>query len=148
MSQHDSNVMSVAPLSYVEEGLWEEFLGDREKFFKRGAVVRIVLPDDFDMARVPGLVAEITDRHAVFRSSYQIGETGPARHVLDRYEHPVGDHRPAGPARSAHADSLLPGDLVNVWLSPGPQGEHTLSFGVHEIVTDNWSCARLSAEVG
>jgi Condensation domain len=41
----------------------------------------------------------------------------------------------------------MPGHLFRAWVSPGLGEPRSVSFGLHEMITDNLSCARLSAEV-
>jgi hypothetical protein len=137
-------------LSFTELSAWHEFTRDPETFFKRGAVVTVKLPAGTHADKVRSVVAEISARHEIFRTSYHAPGGRPARDVLPRCEHGVAESRPPGPGRAPAAGGdarLMPGDLFRAWVSPGLSEPRSVSFGLHEMITDNLSCARLPAEV-
>jgi hypothetical protein len=143
---------SVRPdiLSFTELSAWHEFTHDPETFFKRGAVVTVKLPAGTHADQVRSVVGAISARHEIFRTSYHAPGGRPARRVLPLGEHGVGDSRRPDPVAAPASDgdaSLLPGDLFRAWVSPGLDEPRSVSFGLHEMITDNLSCARLSAEV-
>jgi hypothetical protein len=137
-------------LSFTELSAWHEFTRDAETFFRRGAVVTVKLPEGTHADKVRSVVGEISARHDIFRTSYHAPGGRPARHVLPLCEHGVGESRPPGPAAAPAGGGdarLMPGDLFRAWVSPGLGEPRAISFGLHEMITDNLSCARLSAEV-
>jgi len=138
-------------LSFTELSAWHEFTRDPETFGKRGAVVTVKLPEGTRADQVRSVVGEISARHEIFRTSYHAPGGRPARRVLPFCEHKVAESRPpalaAAPADGGDA-RLMPGDLFRVWVSPGLGEPRSISLGLHEMITDNLSCARLSAEVG
>ena len=146
-----ADALPAGPLSYREQAAWNEFSTDRETFFKRGAVLAVDLPPSLDAAAVGDLVEAVCARHAIFRTAYDTTAGRPVRHVLPSYPHVVaaaGESGQSGEAaQGAHGSCLLPDDLVRIRSAPGPHGGTTLSFGLNEMITDTWSCARLRAEV-
>jgi hypothetical protein len=143
-----ADALPAGPLSYREQAAWNEFGTDRETFFKRGAVLAVDLPPGLDASGVRELVEAVCARHAIFRTAYDTTGGRPLRHVLPSYPHAVAAADDAGePAPGAHGSCLMPDDLVRIRSAPGPQGGTKLSFGLNEMITDTWSCARLRAEV-
>ena len=140
--------VDVTPLSFSEEAAWEEFRTDPQTFFSRRGAFAADVPAGVDDARVPEVVERVCARHEILRTAFEPGAGRPVRRVLPGYQHAVTVADEVGePGVGRSATRLAPEDLVGIWLTPGPAGGRRLTFGLNEMITDPWSCARLRAEV-
>lgn len=133
------------PLSYAEQQAYEEFRRDPTTFFRRGAVLAVDLPEGLGRTDLTRLVHSACSRHDVLRTAFDTVGGVPTRTVLPVHRPVVRDGPPGGLGGSR--DHLLPEDLVRVWAARGPHGGPRLTLGLHEMVSDPWSCARLRAEL-
>src|SRR5580658_2394095 len=135
-------------ISFTEENAWNEYGEDPALFYKRGAVLSANLPRGAGIEDARAILANISDRHEIFRTGYDANGGSPARHVLPSFAHTVREADEAVyPMMGSTSGTLTPDDLARVWLTPGPDGGKTLAIDFNEILTDSWSCARLQPEL-
>jgi hypothetical protein len=138
---------ATGPLSFSEEAAWNEYVTDPKLFFMRGAVLSADLAPGAGLKEARKVLADISARHEIFRTAYDVTAGRPARQVLPAYQHKVMEaDAPVYPVMG-NTSALSPDDLARVWLTPGGDGRMRLTIDMNEMITDSWSCARLHPEL-
>jgi hypothetical protein len=149
MSILDDRDTVLAPISYCEEAAWHEFVTDKFTFFNRLFEFKVTLPLGAGMVLARELMARITARHEILRTTFRSSGGGVVRHVLPSYEHQIIEAEE--PDFSVHPDpgqtELTPADLVTIWLTPGPDGRRLLLVDLNEMICDAWSSTRVHTEL-
>jgi len=149
MSIVDERDTALAPISYCEEAAWQEFVTDKFTFFNRLFEFKVTLPPGAGMDVARELIAAITARHEILRTAFRPSGGGVVREVLPSYEHRIIEADE--PDFTVHPDpgqrELTPGDLVIVWLTPGPDNRKLLLVDLNEMISDAWSASRVHTEL-
>lgn len=137
-----------AALSYSEDAAWQEFRESPDTFWWRGLVLSVDMPPGGGSSYARSVVDHVVARHEVFRTSYEGANGHVRRTVLPSYRHDVIESDgPVEVVVGKPGTSLSPSDLFHPWLTPGPDGRCRLSLDINEMITDNWSAARLRDEL-
>jgi hypothetical protein len=151
MAQFDNEAASGsagASLSYSEEAAWQEFRERPDTFFWRGLMLSVDLPPGAGSSYARRVVDHVVAKHEVFRTSYEGANGHVDRTILPAYQHElIESEGPIEVIVGKPGTRLSPADLFHPWLTPGPDGRRRLSLDINEMITDNWSAARLRDEL-
>lgn len=140
---------SLGPISFPEEAAWQEFLSDKWTFFNRLFELKMEMPAGAGLEMVRRLTDIVTARHEILRTGFRPTPHGVERYVLPSFEHDIRvvDEPDFTINPDPGQTELSPGDLVIVWMTPGPDGRNLLLFDMNEMICDAWSSSRLHGEL-
>ena len=137
-------------LSFAQERLWfVHQLNDGDSSLNMPVAVR--LRGELDAEAIEGAVADVVERHATLRTSYQVVDGAPCPHLIDT---PVGiwatddlegEHDPEMrlaeilAEEAARCFDLERDAPVHVRLVRLGAKEHVLALTLHHIAADGWS---------
>lgn len=148
------------PLSYAQQRLWiVHQLEPDDVSYNVFAAFRMQGP--LDISALQRSLTEITRRHEVLRTIFQMGKSGPVQRILSPsllplplidISHMASDQREAELTQLAEQEAHTPFDLLSGPLLRGKlvrlaKDQHVALFTMHHIVTDGWSIGLLAGEL-
>ena len=149
------------PLSFAQQRLWFlDQLAPNNPLYNCPRALRLEGP--LDVEALESAINEIIRRHEVLRTRIEVDDGAPAQ-AIDEWAHRklqiedlaslTLEEREAAAARMAREEAatgfdLKRGPLLRVKVLRLGEGQHTVLFTMHHIVSDGWSMGILIREVG
>ncbi|MEP7049205.1 MAG: amino acid adenylation domain-containing protein [Pseudomonadota bacterium] len=149
LRQHAAASVTHAPLSYNQRALWFIALGAPDSTaYNLASASRVT--SQLEPAIMRDALQALTDRHAMLRTTYHLGEDGqPTQRTVGWVEVAFEEHYVPGLSEGALRERVLADCRQPISLETGPifraalytraPGDHVLLTVVHHIAADAWS---------